>query len=83
MYYYLDATPTHSYMKMLYKYPQQEFPYDKLVSESAARGEEDEEYEILDTGIFDDDAYFDVFVEYAKADADDVPAKVLAASRSY
>jgi len=82
MYYYLDATPTHSYMKMLYKYPQQEFPYDKLVSESAARGEEDEEYEILDTGIFDDDAYFDVFVEYAKADADDVLMRVTVENRS-
>jgi hypothetical protein len=71
-YYYLDSTPTHSYMKMLYKYPQNEFPYAKLVDENKRRGKKDPEYELIDTGIFDGNKYFDVFVEYAKADADDV-----------
>lgn len=72
MYYYLDSTPTHSYMKMLYKYPQEAFPYDKLRHESANRGKEEMEYEIMDTGIFDNDDYFDIFMEYAKADQDDI-----------
>ena len=67
LYYYLDATPTHSYLKMLYKYPQRAFPYDRLVEENRRRGRQDPEFELLDTGIFDDDRYFDVFVEYAKA----------------
>lgn len=65
-YYYLDSTPTHSYMKMLYKYPQQHFPYDELVAENRKRSKKDPEYELIDTGIFDNDDYFDVFVEYAK-----------------
>src|SRR5204863_481951 len=71
LYYYLDATPTHSYLKMLYKYPQQEFPYARLVDENARRkgNSSQAEFELLDTGIFDDDRYFDVFVEYAKAGA--------------
>jgi Mannosylglycerate hydrolase MGH1-like glycoside hydrolase domain/Glycosyl hydrolase family 63 C-terminal domain len=72
LYYYLDATPTHSYLKMLYKYPQREFPYDQLVDENHRRARDKPEYELLDTGIFDDDRYFDVFVEYAKAAADDL-----------
>ncbi len=72
LYYYLDATPTHSYLKMLYKYPQEEFPYTQLVEENARREKDQPEYELLDTGIFDEDRYFDVFVEYAKADADDI-----------
>ena len=72
LYYYLDATPTHSYMKMLYKYPQQEFPYQALVDENAKRTRNDPEFELMDTGIFDDDRYFDVFVEYAKGDIDDL-----------
>ncbi|MFO0845851.1 MAG: hypothetical protein U0797_26290 [Gemmataceae bacterium] len=72
LYHYLDATPTHSYLKALYKYPQREFPYARLVEENARRTRNDPEFELLDTGIFDDDRYFDVFVEYAKADADDV-----------
>ena len=63
-YYYLDSTPTHSYMKMLYKYPQREFPYSSLVAESGRRDPSDTEYELLDTDVFDDDRYFDVFVEY-------------------
>lgn len=66
MYYYLDATPTHSYLKMLYKYPQRAFPYDDLKATNRARTKNQPEYELLDTGIFDDDRYFDVFVEYAK-----------------
>ncbi|MDN3670173.1 glucosidase [Echinicola jeungdonensis] len=75
IYYYLDSTPTHSYMKMLYKYPQAEFPYQLLVDENAKRGKNDPEYEILDTGIFDDDAYFDIFIEYAKEDVEDIVCK--------
>ncbi len=71
-YYYLDATPTHSYLKMLYKYPQREFPYAWLVEENRRRGKDQPEFELLDTGIFDDDRYFDVFVEYAKASTDDL-----------
>jgi hypothetical protein len=74
LYYYLDATPTHSYLKMLYKYPQREFPYAWLVEENARRqGDPNKlEFELLDTGIFDDDRYWDVFVEYAKAGPDDI-----------
>lgn len=71
-YYYLDNTPTHSYMKMLYKYPQGEFPYEKLRSENRARGGEEAEYELIDTGIFDENRYFDIFIEYAKADPEDI-----------
>ena len=66
-YFYLDSTPTHSYMKYLYKYPQRAFPYQDLVDTNARRTRKDFEYELLDTGVFDDDRYFDVFVEYAKA----------------
>ncbi|HQU74371.1 MAG TPA: glucosidase, partial [Calditrichia bacterium] len=68
LYYYLDATPTHSYLKMLYKYPQGRFPYERLRQENGNRGRGEREFELLDTGIFDKDRYFDVFVEYAKAD---------------
>ncbi len=75
-YYYLDSTPTHSYMKMLYKYPQREFPYDVLVQENRKRGKRDPEFELIDTGIFDDNNYFDVFIEYAKADTDDLLIKI-------
>jgi len=70
--YYLDATPTHSYLQMLYKYPHREFPYTQLVQANRRRGRHDPEYELLDTGVFDDDRYFDVFVEYAKAAPDDI-----------
>jgi hypothetical protein len=80
-YFYLDATPTHSYMQALYKYPQQEFPYARLLEESARRGRGDPEFELLDTGIFDEDRYFDVFVEYAKASPNDVLVRVTAANR--
>ena len=72
IYYYLDATPTHSYLKMLYKYPQQAFPYEHLVTENHRRGRNESEFELLDTGIFDDDRYFDIFVEYAKATPHDL-----------
>src|SRR5206468_7037731 len=61
-YFYLDSTPTHSYMKYLYKYPQQEYPYARLVHENGRRGKHEPEYELLDTGVFDDNRYFDVFV---------------------
>jgi hypothetical protein len=75
-YFYLDSTPTHSYMKSLYKYPQQEFPYRDLLETNRRRSKEDFEYELLDTGIFDADRYFDVFVEYAKADPEDILIRI-------
>jgi hypothetical protein len=81
-YYYLDSTPTHSYLHMLYKYPQRRFPYAELLAENARRGYDDFEYELLDTGIFDDDRYFDVFVEYAKAEADDILLQITVVNRS-
>ena len=71
-YYYLDNTPTHSYMKYLYKYPHNEFPYKKIVEETRKRGAFNDEYELLDTGIFNDNQYFDVYIEYAKADPEDI-----------
>src|SRR5215468_4268255 len=67
LYYHLDATPTHSYLKLLYKYPQAAYPYGWLVEENRRRGMDQPEFELLDTGVFDGDRYFDVFVEYAKA----------------
>jgi hypothetical protein len=76
LYYYLDSTPTHSYMKHLYKYPQEAFPYEELVETNARRSKQEPEYELLDTGIFDDNRYFDVFTEYAKADEEDVLIKI-------
>jgi len=83
LYYYLDATPTHSYLKMLYKYPQREFPYCALIEESERRKADcrQTEYELLDTGIFDDDRYWDVFVEYAKADVADILMRVTVHNR--
>ncbi len=80
-YFYLDSTPTHSYMKYLYKYPQAEFPYGQLVEENRRRGKNQPEFELLDTGVFNDDRYFDVFVEYAKADAEDILIKITVANR--
>src|SRR5262245_59806382 len=71
-YFYLDSTPTHSYMKCLYKYPQAAFPYDSLVTTNRGRGRTESEYELLDTGVFDDNRYFDVFVEYAKESPEDI-----------
>jgi hypothetical protein len=82
LYYYLDATPTHSYMKMLYKYPQQEFPYERLIQENAKRSRKEPEFELLDTGIFDKDQYFDVFTEYAKAGTDDILIKITIHNRA-
>jgi hypothetical protein len=75
-YFYLDATPTSSYLKMLYKYPQAEFPYADLVATNQVRGKTDPEYELLDTGVFNDSRYFDVFVEYAKAAPEDLLMQV-------
>ena len=80
-YFYLDNTPTHSYMKFLYKYPQNPFPYKELHAENAKRDKNDSEFELLDTGIFDDNKYFDVFIEYAKADIDDICIKITAHNR--
>lgn len=80
-YYYLDSTPTHSYMRFLYKYPQAEFPYAELVEENRRRSRLDEEYELLDTKAFEENRYFDVFVEYAKANADDIVIRVTAHNR--
>jgi hypothetical protein len=75
-YYYLDSTPTHSYMKMLYKYPQNEFPYSQLVNENRQRGKHDPEFELIDTGIFNDNRYFDIVIEYAKADDEDLLIRI-------
>jgi hypothetical protein len=80
-YFYLDSTPTHSYMKCLYKYPQAEFPYARLIEESKRRSKQDVEFELLDTGIFRDDRYFDVFVEYAKARPEDILIRISAFNR--
>ena len=77
-YFYLDSTPTHSYMKYLYKYPQSEFPYGQLVEENRRRGKLASEFELIDTGVFNEDRYFDVFVEYAKADVEDILIKISA-----
>ena len=81
LYWYLDGTPSHSYLKMLYKYPQRAFPYDQLLQENERRDKHVREYELLDTGVFDDDRYFDVVVEYAKLDADDVFMRITATNR--
>jgi Glycosyl hydrolase family 63 C-terminal domain len=81
-YFYLDSTPTHSYMKYLYKYPQSEFPYADLVAENRRRERNQPEYELLDTGIFADDRYFDLFVEYAKAEVEDVLIRISVTNRA-
>jgi len=80
-YFYLDSTPTHSYMKYLYKYPQAAFPYADLLETNSRRNRDDMEYELLDTGVFNEDRYFDVFVEYAKAGPEDVLVRITAANR--
>ena len=82
LYYYLDSTPTHSYMKMLYKYPQGEFPYQKLIDINASRGGFDPEYELLDTGLFNEGRYWDVQVEYAKAAAQEMCIRITAGGDS-
>jgi hypothetical protein len=81
LYYYLDSSPTHSYMRALYKYPQEEYPYKWLVDENRRRGKLDREFEITDTGIFDQKKYFDVFAEYAKAQPDDLLIKLTVVNR--
>jgi hypothetical protein len=80
-YYYLDSTPTHSYMKMLYKYPQREFPYERLVEVNRSRGKKDPEFELIDTDIFNNNKYFDVYIEYAKADENDLLMKITVFNR--
>src|SRR5271169_2257720 len=81
LYYYLDGTPSHSWMQMLYKYPQEAFPYAQLVSENRRRGADEPEFELLDTGVFDYDRYFDVEVTYAKAATDDILMEIVATNR--
>ena len=80
-YFYLDSTPTHSYMKYLYKYPQEAFPYDNLVSTNKQRSRTEMEYELLDTGVFNDDRYWDVFVEFAKQSAEDALIQISLCNR--
>jgi hypothetical protein len=80
-YFYLDSTPTHSYLKYLYKYPQRAYPYDELVRTNRARRRDELEYELLDTGIFAEDRYFDVFVEYAKAEPEDILMQITVCNR--
>lgn len=80
-YYYVDSTPTHSYMKYLYKYPQTPFPYGELVAENSRRDRRSPEYELIDSGVFEDDRYFDVVVEYAKADVEDILIRIGVANR--
>ncbi len=81
LYYYLDNTPTHSYMKFLYKYPQAEYPYKQLLDVNQSRSRQEPEYELLDTGIFNGNRYFDLFVEYAKAGPDDILIRIEAVNR--
>jgi hypothetical protein len=81
LYYFLDATPSHSYLKMLYKYPQAAFPYEDLLAGNGLRGKKDPEYEIQDTGIFNENRYFDVFIEYAKFSPDDILMKITVFNR--
>jgi hypothetical protein len=80
-YFYLDNTPTHSYMKYLYKYPHEAYPYDDLVSTNGKRGRDELEYELMDTGVFDEDRYFDVLVEYAKEAPEDILIRITAFNR--
>ena len=82
IFYYLDNTPSHTYMKMVYKYPINEFPYEDLIAENGRRSKTDREYEIMDTGIFDNDEYFDIFIEYCKVDEDDIFVRITAHNRS-
>src|SRR5216683_2373867 len=80
-YFYLDSTPTHSYMKYLYKYPQPEFPYTQLVDVNRRRSRMDHEFELIETNVFDQDRYFDIFVEYAKNASDDMLGRVTVVNR--
>src|SRR5262249_37413933 len=81
-YFYLDGTPTHSYMRGLYKYPQAQFPYERLRAENARRGRDQPEFELLDTEIFDNNRYFDVLVEYAKASPNDILIQITVENRA-
>ena len=81
-YFYLDSTPTHSYMKFLYKYPQRAFPYAQLADENRRRSRQDSEFELADTGVFDDNRYFDVFVEYAKVSSNDILIRITVTNRA-
>ena len=81
LYYYLDNTPTHSYQKMLYKYPQHEFPYEWLINENKRRSRQDAEFELMDTGIFNEDKYFDVFIEFAKNNPEDILIQITIINR--
>ncbi len=81
-YFYLDSSPTHSYMRALYKYPQSEFPYQKIIEENSRRSRQNREYELADTGVFDNDDYFDVFAEYAKRAPNDILIRVRVVNRS-
>src|SRR5258708_10880434 len=80
-YFYLDSTPTHSYMRRLYKYPQAEFPYETLLEENQRRGRGQPEFELLDTGVFSGSRYFDTFVEYANADGEDILIRITSVNR--
>ena len=80
-YFHVDNTPTHSYMQLVYKYPQGEYPYEQLVEENRRRGGQGFEYELLDTGLFDENRYFDIVIEYAKADAEDICIRITAHNR--
>jgi hypothetical protein len=82
-YFFLDSTPTHSYMRALYKYPQRAFPYHELVAENRRRGRQDPEFELIDTGVFGENRYFDVTVEYAKAGPEDVVIRIGATNRGF
>jgi len=81
LYYYLDATPSHSYLKYLYKYPQNAYPYDELIHENEKRGVDEPEYELIDTGLFNEDRYFDIFIEYAKEGPEDICIRIEAVNR--
>ena len=81
-FYYLDSTPTHSYMKMLYKYPQNSFPYEDLITTNGRRSKEEPEYELIDTGIFDHNEYFDIFIEYAKESQNDILVRITVVNKS-
>ena len=83
IFYYLDNTPSHSYMKMVYKYPINEFPYDYLIHENGRRSKQDPEFEIIDTGIFNHNNYFDIFIEYAKGNEEDILIRITAHNRSF
>jgi hypothetical protein len=80
-YFYLDSTPTHSYMKALYKYPQAEYPYTRLIEENRRRGHGATEFELIDAGVFDESRYFDVFAEYAKGAANDILIRITIENR--